>query len=279
MNFRPFCPAAALLLGLAPIGGWASDALEGLPVSFGNLPAAAQKAIQLHSSGGKIEEILRVSEACEVLFDVELIVNQQSRSLTVNEHGDLLEMEIPLSAAPSAVKKAIHAHAGKNKVVNVTKCLTDGENTFEAVIMRAGKERTLVFSASGHLEEEEVGLMEAPEKVRKAVQQIARGKPVEDLYKVMDEGETNFEIEIGTDEHPHTVTFDVKGELVAEEQSVPASILPPAVWKTYRDSAGVVQPCRVSKLTQDGVTSFLIDFVKGNQRQTMSLGADGKLID
>jgi uncharacterized membrane protein YkoI len=276
----PFFWSLAFIAALGG-GGIRTSAVaqEGTPVNLSDLPALAQKTIQTHLSGGKIEEILRVSESCQVLFDVEWTINHQSRSLTVNEQGVLMEIDIPLNTAPPAVKKTIHARAGKDKITAVTKCFNDGETSFEVEILRGGKERTLIFSASGQLEEEEIGLKEAPEKVRAAVQQASHGKVVEDIFKIMDDGETNFEVELGDDQQTHTITFDPQGQLVAEEQSVAASVLPPPVWKTYHEAAGTVSPCHIDRLVQDGVTSYEIDYVKNNQRESLSVGADGKRIE
>src|SRR5438552_3306882 len=100
MSPHSFVIVAALILLST-----ASDAAEKThKVSYGNLPAAVQKAVQGNLERGKIGDIELTEEDGVTTYAVEITKIGKERSYTFATDGRLLSVEVSLDETPKTVQ-------------------------------------------------------------------------------------------------------------------------------------------------------------------------------
>lgn len=120
-------------------------------VFLAELPPALQKAIHKESGAGTLDEITRSIDSGQVLYDVDIVENGKTNTLTFDSHGALLskQEEIALSAVPAAAQKQIQTLSANGKVVSIAKVTENDAVTFDVDIRQNGKVKTYSMDSDG----------------------------------------------------------------------------------------------------------------------------------
>ena len=135
----------ATLIALGTITGWlicsAANPAE-KPVKFTDLPAAAQKTIQQHTTADQITELTQEDENGKVVYDVEYTKAGKHYELTVTATGKIesVEEEVAEKDVPDAVRKTIKEQSTGGKLGTINKVVEDGKTHYEITVSKAGKE-------------------------------------------------------------------------------------------------------------------------------------------
>lgn len=255
----------------------AASAADG--VKMETLPAMIQKAIQLQVGDGKLDSIDKVSEDGEVIYDVEMTKDGKDRDFSVGESGELLAAEVFLPELPAAVQKTIQSQLGKGKLGDIYKARDEGEVSYDVEMTREGKARSFTVSDKGAILEEQVFLNELPAPIRKAIQKNSGGATLGEITKSTDEGEAIYYAEVNKGATTRTLTFNMDGVLLAEEEPATLSDAPEAAQKKIKSLAGDGKIAGLTKVTEDGDISYDVDILQGGGRKTLSVSAAGDLLD
>ena len=140
------------------------------------------------------------------------------------------EETIKLKKAPEAVQAAIKKAAGTDKVKQVDK-ITDGDKvTYEATIVRGGKDIEIEFAADGKiiLSDEAVKLEDCPAPVQATIKaQVGSGK-INLIEKILKDGVTYYEAEITKDGKDLEVFIALDGKVMETKVVPPAKPEAPA---------------------------------------------------
>jgi hypothetical protein len=107
-----------------------------------DLPPAVEKTVVAQSLGNTIKGFSEESENGQTFYEAELTVNGHSRDILMDAAGAIVEVEeqVPLDSLPTDVQDALHAKAGKGKIVTVESVTKlDKLVAYEARVLRNGK--------------------------------------------------------------------------------------------------------------------------------------------
>ena len=86
-----------------------------------DLPPAVQKTADEQSKGAEVKGYAKEIEAGKVHYEIKLSVNGHSKDVSVDRHGNVLEIEeeVTLEALPGPVREGLEHAAGKKKILKV----------------------------------------------------------------------------------------------------------------------------------------------------------------
>jgi uncharacterized membrane protein YkoI len=282
-------PVIARLISVCRVFGFAillpfvfsefcSAGAERSAVQLSELPPAAQKCIQTQLSGAQLGEITKSIEGEEVSYDVKMTTKGKTRSFTVSEDGELLAFQLLLPETPHAVQQAIRAHVGKQALDDIFKHTQDSEVTYEVEMTKAGKTRTFTLASDGKLLEMQVFLHEIPAVIQKAIRKEMHGGRCEEIQKITEDGEVNYDVEITRNGKSHSLTFDSKGAIVYQAEAIQLSETPEPVQRTLKAQLTGAKLVSLEKATEDGDMTYEVELVKAGRRQTLSVKPDGQIL-
>jgi uncharacterized membrane protein YkoI len=263
------------VLVFAVVGTLAAKAAD-TPLKLSEVPPKPERAIRAQLGDGKLSQITRSSEGCEIRYDVEMTKEGRDRSFAVNGEGDLIESQVFMRELPRPVQRAIHAHIGKGAPDSILKANEDGEVNYDVEFTKDGKERDFTLDNKGELVQERMYLDELPESVRPAVQKQATSSTIAEIYRIIDQGESYYEVELGANGKTRSVGFNGKGDIAYQEETVSFAEVPEAARNAAKAKLGNATPCDVTKHTEDDEVSYEIDFKKDGKRQSVTVSSDGK---
>ncbi len=246
-------------------------------VQLADLPPAAQKTVHAHLGKGHLTGIEKNVEQGKVTYDVEMKKGNRDRNFTVNDEGELLDVQVFLGETPPPVQAAIRKYVGTSHLENITKQLDDKDISFAVEITQAGQNRTFTVNKNGQLLKRQVFLAEMPMPVQAAVAKESAGRKLGDLSQTFDDGKTDYEVEINPDGKPFTVTIAPDGHIVARSVEVALSETPAAVQNAVKALMQNARLISLTKTTEDGDVTYDVDLKRGDQWESVSLGNDGKI--
>jgi uncharacterized membrane protein YkoI len=182
-----------------------------------------------------------------------------------------------LAHLPPAVRQAVQARLRDAKLQSVDKETRDGQTTYDVEIVRNGKERGFTLDASGALLDEEVFLPELPLAVQRTIQVHSAGATLHEIDRSVNDGRISYDVEIERNGVSRDFTVDANGVLLREHVFI--GELPPAVRQTIQKAAGTATVGDIDRATEDGEIRFDVDLTQADRTRSLSVGADGKLID
>jgi uncharacterized membrane protein YkoI len=182
-----------------------------------------------------------------------------------------------LAHVPPAVRQAVQARLGDAKLQSIDKQTHDGETTYDVEIVRNGKERGFTLDASGTLLDEEVFLPELPPAVQRAIQAHSTGATLHEIDRSVIDGEISYDVEIERNSVSRDFTVDANGVLLREQVFI--GELPPAVRQTIEKEAGTATVGDIDRATDDGEVKFDVELTQAGKTRSLTVGADGKIID
>jgi predicted outer membrane protein len=107
-------------LGLAVVCAMSATGQE-KKLQKSDLPAAVQKTADEQSKGATVKGYAREMEHGKLQYEVELMVNNHSKDVTMSPDGSVLEVEeqVSLDALPAAVREGLQKKAGAGKITKV----------------------------------------------------------------------------------------------------------------------------------------------------------------
>jgi hypothetical protein len=107
-------------LGLA-VGCAMSATAQEKKLQKSDLPAAVQKTADEQSKGATVKGYASEMEHGKLQYEVELMVNNHSKDVTMSPDGSVLEVEeqVSLDALPAAVREGLQKKAGAGKITKV----------------------------------------------------------------------------------------------------------------------------------------------------------------
>jgi hypothetical protein len=124
-----------------------------------DLPPAVEKTVAAQSLGASIQGFSEERDERQTLYVAEMTVNGHSRDVLMDAGGAIVEIEeqITMDTLPADVQDALHAKAGKGKIVTVESITKhDMLVAYEATILTKGKRSEVQVDPQGkHLSREE----------------------------------------------------------------------------------------------------------------------------
>jgi hypothetical protein len=116
------------------------------PARKADLPSAVQKAADLQSKDAKIRGYSIEVEKGHKVYEVMLEVNQHTKDVLLDSHGNLLEIEEEqtIESLPADVKSSLNRAAGKGEIAKVESITRHDRLVAYEAVVRHGKSRTEV---------------------------------------------------------------------------------------------------------------------------------------
>jgi uncharacterized membrane protein YkoI len=197
-------------------------------------PQAVRDAAARVIEGIVLAEAEQRNRDGRVVFDLEGEVGGEDCELRVSAGGEVLEAEMPASAAPEVVRAAALRAVEGILLEEAERDLDDGEVVYELRGRVGEDEYEVDVSAAGEVIEVEMPLSRAPEAVRDAalgaVPGIRLGDEVERKTR---DGRVVYELEGEVGGEEYEITVSAEGELVevegpeGEDDAVDAPARPP----------------------------------------------------
>ena len=121
-------------------------------IGYQDLPPSVQKAMPAEAKGAEIRGYNRETEKGKTFYEVETMLNGQSRDLLFDATGVLVEVEeeIALNSIPSAAKSAIERRVADGKVNKVERVTKGQSVSYEAEITsKSGKSSEVAVKPDG----------------------------------------------------------------------------------------------------------------------------------
>ena len=121
-------------------------------VKKSDLPAAVQKAADKQSDGATVKGYNKEVENGKVEYEMELMVNGHSKDVSMDDQGNVLEVEeeVSLNSLPAAVRKGLQQKAGEGTIRKVESLTKQGTLVaYEAQVVAAGKRSEIQLGPDG----------------------------------------------------------------------------------------------------------------------------------
>lgn len=241
-------------------------------------PVAVQKTIRAQLGNGRLRSVDAEEEDGEVTYDVEMVRDGRTRSISVAADGRLLDAEVFLEELPAVVREAIKKKAGTSTLGEIDKSVSDDGASYDVEIIGGGKTRTLTIDQEGKLTSEEIFLAELPESFQTTVQKEIGKGTLEEITRSLDSGEILYDVDLETKGGNQTLTFDSKGTLLSKEEEIGLTAVPESLQKQIQTLSARGKLVTISKVTENDNVSFDVDIRVNGKVISYTIGANGKLV-
>jgi hypothetical protein len=117
-----------------------------------DLPSAVQKTADEQSKGATVKGYNKEVENGKVEYEVELLVNGHSKDVSMDEQGNVLEVEeeVGLPSLPAEIREGLQRKAGKGTIRKVESLTKHGSLVaYEAQVITAGKRTEIQVGPDG----------------------------------------------------------------------------------------------------------------------------------
>jgi hypothetical protein len=117
-----------------------------------DLPSAVQKTADEQSKGATVKGYNKEVENGKVEYEVELLVNGHSKDVSMDEQGNVLEVEeeVGLLSLPAEIREGLQRKAGKGTIRKVESLTKHGSLVaYEAQVITAGKRTEIQVGPDG----------------------------------------------------------------------------------------------------------------------------------
>jgi len=128
-----------------------SKAAREQEVSLQDVPVLARTAIEKQVAGGTIEDLKRVEENGQVVYEVDVIKDGKEEEFVVSSSGTYLklEQEISLQDVPVLARTAIEKQVAGGAIEDLKRVEENGRVVYEVDVIKDGKEEEFIVSSSG----------------------------------------------------------------------------------------------------------------------------------
>jgi len=267
-----FCAA----LGLTIATSFGAAAYKGLALA--SLPSAVQRAIKDQLKDGAIASIEEAADTQDAAYEVEIRQKGRERSIAIREDGSLSREQVFIEETPAAVRHAIEEELGGGELVQVDKFPSDtaDETTFDIEMTKSGRDRRFEVDAQGQMLEIEVFLDELPSVARKTVQKRVGAGRLGDIYKVIEDEETTFEVSMTR--HRHELPFSVGSDGRLLNAALLLEEVPDPVRKAIGARVGSGYMEGIDASYDDGRATYTVTVTRGDDTETFEVSAEGKVL-
>jgi uncharacterized membrane protein YkoI len=115
-----------------------------------------------------------------------------------------------------------------------------------------------------------------PSAVQASAKAEAKGAEILGASKEVENGQTSYEIETKLDGKSRDLSFDQTGKLLAIEEEVASSALPPAAWAAIQKRAQGATVKKIESITQGKAVSYeAVIKTKSGKNREIAVNADG----
>jgi hypothetical protein len=117
-----------------------------------DLPSAVQKTADEQSKGATVKGYNKEVENGKVEYEVQLLVNGHSKDVSMDEQGNVLEVEeeVSLPSLPADIREGLQRKAGKGTIRKVESLTKHGSLVaYEAQVITAGKRTEIQVGPDG----------------------------------------------------------------------------------------------------------------------------------
>jgi hypothetical protein len=121
-------------------------------INKSDLPSAVQKTADEQSQGATVKGYSKEIENGKVEYEVELMVNDHSKDVTMDAQGNVVEVEeeVSLDSLPAAVRRGLQQRAGQGTIRKVESLAKHGALVaYEAQVLTAGKRSEIQVGPDG----------------------------------------------------------------------------------------------------------------------------------
>jgi hypothetical protein len=245
------------------------------------LPVPVRKSMEALSVGGKVDEITKdIDDTYTETYVVDMTRDGKSREFTVDDEGELQEMQVFLPELSPAVQKCIVQKTAGASLGDITKSFDDEDYdvAYDVEMTKAGKTRGFTVSTNGELLDEQVFMDEIPEAVQKSIQAQSKRGRLGEMKKSVEDGETYYQVDVISLRKTVTVAFDSDGKFWGEEEDMLWADLPPVVKRALKPHQGAAEITDVNRTTEGTNTTYEIEFREDGKKRYLDFKADGTLI-
>jgi len=250
-------------------------------VFLDELPVPVRKSIQALLAGGKLDDITKnIDDTFTESYVVDMSRGPTNRQFTVDDQGELLEMQVFLSETPPAVQHCIQAKSAGATLGDITQSFDDQDYdvAYDVEMTKAGTTRGFTVSTNGQLLDEQVFLQETPPAVQKSIQAQSKRGRLGDIKKSTEDGETYYQVDVISGRKTVTVTFDAAGAFWGEEEDMLWADLPPDVKRALKPLQGLSQITDINRTTEGANTTYQIQLRDGQKKRSLNFKSNGALI-
>jgi putative PepSY-like beta-lactamase-inhibitor len=141
MNLYSKVVTASLVAGLAALSGVQAQDKK---IKREELPAAVEKTVAQQSAGATIRGFSTEVEEGKRLYEVELTVNGHGKDISMDEQGNVVEVEeeVSLGSLPPAVKDGLTRAAGDGTIAQVESISKRGKLVAYEAVVKTGTKRS-----------------------------------------------------------------------------------------------------------------------------------------
>jgi uncharacterized membrane protein YkoI len=117
-----------------------------------DLPSAVQKTADEQSKGATVKGYNKEVENGKVEYEVELLMNGHAKDVSMDEQGNVLEVEeeVSLPSLPADIREGLQRKAGKGTIRKVESLTKHGSLVaYEAQVITAGKRTEIQVGPDG----------------------------------------------------------------------------------------------------------------------------------
>jgi len=183
---------------------------------------------------------------------------------------------VSLADLPDAAQKTIKAQAGTEKPGSIEREDDDGDITYTIEFIRSGQNRSFTVDADGGLVSIEIALEDAPEPVRKAIQQQLGGGKLESIEKTFDDGAVAYDVDMMTASSvARSFTLTADGKL--ERIQIALEEIPEAVRKTIETHSSGGKLNDLYRVFDEGRLCYEANFVRDGRDRDFDVAPDGRI--
>jgi uncharacterized membrane protein YkoI len=127
--------------------------------------------------------------------------------------------------------------------------------------------------------EQKTSLDKLPASVAKALKTQAGEDKITNVSKEKDDGKTVYEATFKRNRRVHDVTVDEKGNLLSDEESVPASEAPKVIRAAIEREFPGAKIEKFERIKEGGKTNYEALLSGGKKREEIKFSADGKVLE
>lgn len=136
----------------------------------------------------------------------------------------------------------------------------------------------LVVSVSAG--EKKIKKSDLPPAVQKTADEQSRGATVKGYSMEVENGQTEYEVELIVNGHSKDVSIDAQGNVIEVEEEVPLRSVPEAVHQGFMAQAPKGIITKVETITKNGkLVAYEAQVHNGEKRSEIRVGPDGKPLD
>jgi hypothetical protein len=141
MNLYSKLVTVSLVAGLAALSGVQGQERK---IERKELPAAVEKTVAEQSAGATIQGFSTEVEQGKRLYEVELTVNGHTKDISMDEQGNVVEVEeeVSLGSLPAAVKDGLTKAAGTGTIGKVESISKRGKLVAYEAVVKTGTKRS-----------------------------------------------------------------------------------------------------------------------------------------